>query len=163
MGVRGLTSYVQRSPHSFATRADLTALANSRNEKKVRLAVDGFAFCYHICESIECEQLLLNLGGDFPSIYLAAYDFINQLIKAGVEPFFVFDGMQESEKLATSIKRRETEILKANNIFRAVRSAQRTQTGVLIPQLFIREILTTLLNEHNIFWMRSEREADRDL
>eukprot|EP00752_Nemacystus_decipiens_P002177 g2072.t2 len=117
MGVRGLSSYVSGCQRACSEHVDLNAGANddaSTANEPLWLAVDGLALVYHVMQNAGSRDLHLDLGCDYGSLHDALLEYLSALTRAGVGVLVVVDGMQDTEKEATTLERRCSQAAEAS-------------------------------------------------
>ena len=129
MGIRGLTSYLERQP-------DLWTAVYLKNTKVV---IDGNGLFYwlYISSELDCRR-----GGQYNAFHDRVRSFFELLDSNGVQAFVVLDGASDpsDRKLATSIKRAKERI---DSAFSLVSNSSDAETNVR-PKLLRRAFIQAL-------------------
>ena len=91
MGVSGLTDFIEKNDEE-------------RNAWRLvliegDLVIDANQLCYQLHSSIRFGSLDSSNGGQYPQYYQKVYKFVSNLLESGIEPHFVFEGVDKGKKL----------------------------------------------------------------
>ena len=138
MGVRGLTSYLEKSVQFYGTKIEL------RDTKPI---IDGHNLCNYLYQKIDLD---CRCGGQYEEFYKKVQLFFDALKSKGVESFVVLDGAYDSsdKKLETQKKRTRDRIEKADQLFKNETSADDNER-FLLP-LLAKFVFVEVLRDHLI-------------
>lgn len=125
MGIRGLTTYVDRLPFGEGKVWETYNLQNTN------LVIDGCGLYYYIYSS---NGLNMKYGGEYAKLRNKLVDFFSKLQSNNVVPFVVIDGiMTRDEKKFQTRVRRKTDLIK--RVKRTWSSKNYSCYDVVIPRL----------------------------
>ena len=129
MGIRGLTSYLEREPDLWTT----VYLKNT----KVVIDGNGLFYWLYISSELDCRR-----GGQYNAFHDRVRSFFERLDSNGVQAFVVLDGASDpsDRKLATSIKRAKESINSAYNLASNSLDAKHNVRPKLLRRAFIQAL-----------------------
>ena len=129
MGIRGLTSYLERE-------LDLWTTVYLKNTKVV---IDGNGLFYRLYfgSELDCRR-----GGQYNAFHDRVRSFFERLDSNGVQSFVVLDGASDpsDRKLATSIKRAKESIGSAYRLASISSDAETNVRPMLLRRVFIQAL-----------------------
>ncbi|XP_039762537.1 protein asteroid [Pararge aegeria] len=146
MGVRGLTTYINRHQDLFLKDYYL---------HDTSLVIDGHSLCAQLYVSLNTS--FPAFGGDYDNIALLTKKFFKNLRKCNVTPFVIFDGCHETRKLKTVLSRLRNK-LKGTSQLDPV-----TQKNLKIFPYMLRDVFREILIELKISYTICEFEADEEI
>ncbi|KAL7057874.1 hypothetical protein AAHC03_016495 [Spirometra sp. Aus1] len=103
MGVRGLSSYVRNDPRNFSPLI----------LHDTYIVVDGFNLINYLYIN---SPLYTQFNGEYLAFDVIVENFITNLRKCRVEPIFVFDGVHNTSKLSTLLRRNRDRLVTCSQL-----------------------------------------------
>ena len=124
MGIRGLTTYVDKLPFGEGK------VWESYNLRDTKLVIDGCGLYYHIHRE---NEINVKFGGQYDQLQNKIQEFFSKLRLNNVAPYVVFDGItaRNQKKFDTSWKRKTERIKKMNNLWKL----RKPRYEVVLPRL----------------------------
>ena len=91
MGVSGLIRFIKEKNKEIN--------AWRRMQIEGHLVIDANQLCYQLYSSGRFGSLDSSNGGQYPQYYQKVHDFVSNLLESGIEPHFVFEGVDKGKKL----------------------------------------------------------------
>lgn len=146
MGVRGLTTYIERNKNEYLKRHYL---------RDTYLVIDGNSLCAQLYQHYsKCNDVF---GGDYDKFAKCIETFFSLLQQCNVTPIVIFDGGYERKKIKTCKSRLQNKLKLIQNINPI------SLGGCTIFPLFLREAFKDTLIKLNILLMRCDFEADLEI
>ncbi|XP_053610966.1 protein asteroid [Plodia interpunctella] len=145
MGVRGLTTYVNKNQDAFLQQFFLY---------ETNLVIDGNGLCAQLYRSLNCFSAF---GGDYDKFASYVRKFFKSIRKCNVSSYVIFDGSYEPRKLRTVFGRLRSKINGASRLDPV------TQGCLHIFPLLLRYVFKEILKEFDIPYTICEFEADDEI
>ncbi|XP_077966111.1 uncharacterized protein LOC120336591 [Styela clava] len=146
MGVRGLMTFVENNQGRLYDKEKL---------HDCPLVIDGFGLTYHLYFESNLDS---RHGGEFAAFSEVISRFFKQLKICKIEPFVIFDGPIEPDKLPCVLTRLNDRVNDVNNI---LKNEERTRARVL--PIFAVDVLFHHLMSHQIKYAVSLTDADCEI
>ncbi|XP_060802058.1 protein asteroid-like [Amyelois transitella] len=145
MGVRGLTTYVNRNQDAFLQQFFL---------HDSNLVIDGNGLCAQLYRSL---NFFSAFGGDYDKFASYVRKFFKSIRKCKINPYVIFDGSYEARKLKTAFSRLRSKIYGASKLDPV------TQGSLQIFPLLLRYVFKEILTEMKVPYTICEFEADAEI
>lgn len=145
MGVRGLTTYINKHENTFLKQYYL---------HDCLLVIDGHSLSAQLFTAINCFAAF---GGDYDKYAARVRVFFQQLKRCNVTSYVIFDGGYVKGKLRTAHSRLRSKIYGASRLDPV------TQSSLKIFPLFLRDVFKNVLDELQILYTVCELEADDEV
>ncbi|VDN31434.1 unnamed protein product [Dibothriocephalus latus] len=151
MGVRGLSSYVRNDPRNFSPLI----------LHDTYIVVDGFNLINYLYLH---SSLYTQYNGEYLAFDTIVEDFITNLRKCRVEPIFVFDGVHNTSKLSTLLRRNRDRLVTCSQLQKNASSAKDGTSADY--RIAMQPPATSLcffatLTRLNVRQLTTDREADQ--
>lgn len=146
MGVRGLTTYIERNKHKYLKKHNL---------RDCQLVIDGNSLCAQLYKyNSKCNDVF---GGDYDKFAKCIETFFSMLKQCNVTPVVIFDGGYEVKKIRTVNGRLQNKLKLIRNM-----NPVCADSATIFP-LFLREAFKDTLVRLNIPFVRCDYEADLEI
>ena len=157
MGIPMLTSFMHKRFDGWKVE-----------EIRGNLVIDGDALCYDLYDSTGLFDW--KHGGEYVQFRAYAVEYFTALRSSSIEPIVVFDGIDYTgEKSETILGRYDQSVQTICSVFQPHDVTQPPESGTprqdykVVKPIFLKKILSEVLNEFNIKFVVVDGEADKEI